>query len=118
MRSAITSGDVEALGQVAHRFTSGSGSIGAMRVMELSEQLQSLGRSGAMDGAAELTESLDAALRDALTALAALWGDAAAYRPPAHPSSGRLAVLASPCADRRSPQRSLRGRSAPHANAA
>lgn len=78
MRSAIASGDAEALGQVAHRFTSGGGSTGAMRVMELTEQLQSLGRSGTTDGAAELTESLDAALRDALTALAALRGDAAA----------------------------------------
>lgn len=78
IHSAIASGDPEALGQGAHRFKSASGSIGATRVMELSEQLQSLGRSGTTDGAAELAENLEAALRDASTALAALRGDAAA----------------------------------------
>ena len=54
IHSAIASGDADGLATVAQRFKSGSGSIGAMRVMELTEQLQSLGRSGTTDGAAEL----------------------------------------------------------------
>jgi HPt (histidine-containing phosphotransfer) domain-containing protein len=58
MRVAVTQQDADTLHRVAHSLKGSAGLIGAMRMTALSEELQSLGDSGKVEGADDLLDRL------------------------------------------------------------
>jgi CheY-like chemotaxis protein len=58
MREAIAAGNPGLLAEEAHALTSSSGNIGATGVLEICRELETIGRGGALGGAAELVDRL------------------------------------------------------------
>ena len=69
IRAGVTAGDAKTLTDAAHALKSSSGSLGAIRVSTLCDRMQLLGRSGTLEGAAELLEAIE---REYAAAVAAL----------------------------------------------
>jgi CheY-like chemotaxis protein/HPt (histidine-containing phosphotransfer) domain-containing protein len=59
LRGALEKGDTEILRKTAHALKGASGNIGALRVAEISQQLQALGEAGSLEGAGELVDQLE-----------------------------------------------------------
>ena len=58
IRGAIASGDAGVLERTAHTLKSGCNAVGALRMAELCQELQALGRAGSVDGAGVSVERL------------------------------------------------------------
>ena len=71
LRDAVTSSDPEALGVAAHTLKSSSAQIGAVRLSALCKELEALGRSGSMQGAAALCDEVAGELESTCERLAA-----------------------------------------------
>jgi len=56
---AVENGDAKGLQTAAHSLKSSSAYVGAMRLSELSRELEMMGRSQVMDGAEEMAERLN-----------------------------------------------------------
>ena len=54
LRSAVDSGDAQLLEQSAHALIGISGTVGANEMLDLAVRLEEFGRSGRVDGAADL----------------------------------------------------------------
>ena len=72
LHDAADAGDAQSMERVAHRFKSASAVVGALRVSELAERLQALGRCGGVEGSQPIVAELDAAWREATADLTAL----------------------------------------------
>jgi HPt (histidine-containing phosphotransfer) domain-containing protein len=59
MRSAIAASDPEALSEAAHALKSSSGNVGAVKVREICQQLETTGREGKIDGAGVVLARLE-----------------------------------------------------------
>lgn len=66
---AITAADAEALRKAAHAFRSGSLNLGAVQVGQICRELETLGKSGSVTGAAELYATLTETVKQTLVAL-------------------------------------------------
>ncbi|HEY9825160.1 MAG TPA: Hpt domain-containing protein, partial [Stenomitos sp.] len=66
---AITAADAEALRKAAHAFRSGSLNLGAVQVGQICRELENLGKSGSVTGAAELYATLTETVKQTLVAL-------------------------------------------------
>jgi HPt (histidine-containing phosphotransfer) domain-containing protein len=71
MRAAIASADAAALRMAAHTLKSSSANLGAKTAAAICKELEALGRSGSIGGAAELMHELEAELTGAYAALEA-----------------------------------------------
>lgn len=60
MEQGLATGDTECIYQNAHQLKGGSGSIGAMRLFELAQQIELTGKSGSIDGIDTLLTQLKA----------------------------------------------------------
>jgi CheY-like chemotaxis protein/HPt (histidine-containing phosphotransfer) domain-containing protein len=69
LRTAIEAGNSSELREQAHALKSSSRSVGAMQVGAICEKLETLGASGAVDGAAALFEQLDGEIHRAVSVL-------------------------------------------------
>jgi CheY-like chemotaxis protein len=69
IRTAIASRDAKLLASQAHALRSSSGNVGATRVVEICTQLESIGKLGAITGAAELFRELQSEYARAESAL-------------------------------------------------
>jgi CheY-like chemotaxis protein len=58
MREAVAAGNQALLAAAAHALMSSSGNVGATSVREICRELETIGRSGALGGAAELVDQL------------------------------------------------------------
>jgi two-component system sensor histidine kinase/response regulator len=58
LRDAVAVSDPEALGAAAHTLKSSSAQVGAVRLSSLCKELEALGRSGSMEGAAARTDEI------------------------------------------------------------
>ncbi len=68
---AVEDGDAKGLQMAAHSLKSSSAYVGAMRLSEMSKELEMMGRAKAMDGAKEKAERLNAEYKRVKTALLA-----------------------------------------------
>ncbi len=59
IHDAISRGDAASLASSAHGLRSSSGNVGAKRMLEICTRLEELGRTGSIDGAADLGKVLD-----------------------------------------------------------
>ncbi len=94
LREAVVQHDPEALARAAHRLKGDAGLLGVREVAACCTQLERLGRSGTLDGAAELLAALEHAVERARPVLERWVGGAAAHAggpaPPAgHGPSGQ-----------------------------
>jgi two-component system sensor histidine kinase/response regulator len=71
MRSAIAASDPEALSEAAHALKSSSGNVGAVKVREICQQLETTGREGKIDGAGAVLTQLEREYAIAKSALLA-----------------------------------------------
>jgi HPt (histidine-containing phosphotransfer) domain-containing protein len=69
LRAAIEAGDSSELREQAHALKSSSRSVGAVQVGAICEQLELVGASGTVEGAAALFEQLDGAINRAVSLL-------------------------------------------------
>jgi HPt (histidine-containing phosphotransfer) domain-containing protein len=69
MRQAAVAGDATGLQRAAHTLKTGSANMGALALAALCKQLEEMGRSGALDGAAERIDAAAAAYDAAAAAL-------------------------------------------------
>ena len=69
MQEAVEQGDASALERAAHSLKSSSANIGAMRLAELSKELEAMGRNNTLGVAASLVSSLEGELRGVWDAL-------------------------------------------------
>jgi PAS domain S-box-containing protein len=69
IRSAVKTGNAEALQQSAHALKGSSGNIGALRLQKICLRLELIGKSGTVEGTADLLEVLE---REAPVAAAAM----------------------------------------------
>ena len=69
LRDAVAAGDASAARIAAHTLKSSSANVGAMRLASLCKDMEALGRSGSLDGAAEKTASIDVEFARARRAL-------------------------------------------------
>ena len=69
MRAALVSGDAALLASAAHSLKSSSGNVGARRVYELCQRMETTARERAIDGAPQLFHDLEAAYSLAVSAL-------------------------------------------------
>ena len=76
LRSAVDSGDAQLLEQSAHALRGISGTVGANEMLDLAVRLEEFGRSGHVDGAADLVSELEVALGRARPIFAQLRGTA------------------------------------------
>jgi HPt (histidine-containing phosphotransfer) domain-containing protein len=60
LRDAVRTGNATLLASAAHALKSASGNIGASAVHELCNELESIGRTGAIDGAGAKVQQLEA----------------------------------------------------------
>ena len=71
-REALAANDANGLAQAAHALKSSSSSVGAFRLAELCQQMESAGRSFSLDGAATMLHGIVAEHQRVLTALDSL----------------------------------------------
>jgi CheY-like chemotaxis protein len=69
IRDAVAKHDPQLLASAAHALKSSSGNVGALRVREICSELETIGRSGGVDGAAELVDQLGSEYQRAERAL-------------------------------------------------
>jgi HPt (histidine-containing phosphotransfer) domain-containing protein len=67
--SAASRNDADALSRAAHALKGGAGTLGAKAFRALAADLEALGRSGSTDGGSDLRQRLEAAFKEAETAL-------------------------------------------------
>ena len=72
LRGALAESNADDLYQVAHKFKSSCGSIGALRLAEMVRRLEQAGRQNALDGAVELLRQLETVARETVVGLQAL----------------------------------------------
>jgi HPt (histidine-containing phosphotransfer) domain-containing protein len=73
LHAAADTGNATALERAAHTLTSTSASIGALRMSALCGELQALGRTGSVAGAAERVTQLVTEFERVLQAIAEEW---------------------------------------------
>ena len=71
MRQAVASGEAPALQRAAHSLKTGSASFGALAFAAQCKELEELAKTGALDGAEEKCEALEAAYAQVAAALQA-----------------------------------------------
>ncbi len=74
VRTALAAGDPERMGRAAHRLKGSVLTFGAARASGAAQAIEELGRSGRLDGAADLVRTLETEVRRLVTALAPLAG--------------------------------------------
>lgn len=76
MHQAVAAGEAPALQRAAHSLKSGSASFGALAFAAQCKEVEDMGRTGALDAAAERVAALEAAYADVMAALQA-WVESA-----------------------------------------
>ena len=69
MRQAVAAGDAAGLQRAAHTLKTGSANMGALELAARCKELEEIGRSGALDGAAERIDAAAAAYDGVAAAL-------------------------------------------------
>ena len=67
MRTAVSTGRADELRSSAHRFKGSAYTFGARRLAQLCEALETLGRSGSVEGADQILASLESAFEEIRT---------------------------------------------------
>ena len=71
LREALDQGDAEGLEQRAHALKGGAGNLGVSRRAQIAARLETLGRSGDLEGAGDLLEDLQSEFEKARAELSA-----------------------------------------------
>lgn len=71
LQAAFDQGDADTIFTIAHKLKSSCGSLGALRLMELTRQIEQAGREKNLDGVAELLDKAWVTTNKTITALQA-----------------------------------------------